>query len=93
MSGADIFDFVYMFLIGGGVGLLWWRCAWWAGYADLYWERSEEYRIAGETLERALGQRLTELTKARRELAELLEDKRRWGEDQDEHHEPNAFPF
>ncbi len=51
MNTRLIIDIVYLILVAVAFSLVYWRCVWLAHRAALYWERSEVYRISGETLE------------------------------------------
>ncbi len=54
MNTHLIVDAVLLSLVIVALALGWMRCFWLAGRARVYWERSEEYRISGETLEKEL---------------------------------------
>jgi len=72
VNGHFIFDILYLGTVIVAFILVYLRCLVLAERALLYWERSEEFRVAGETLEVELERVAADLYSAEAELRNYL---------------------
>lgn len=72
MNGSDIFDFVFMLVVGTVFSLAWWRLVWAIRRGD-EWKLAAEYRLLNwQALVVEMGDLAEELRTVKKERDELL---------------------